>query len=292
MRRRGRLFADRSAAGATNDHARRRAGRRRRPVPPIPWCPATEPPRTVVSRFACRAPRPTRDPSSTSLSFYLFSPERLAEPIMSGPAGAQIMADTEPLHVPWPPALEPDIMRMGHTSICDPTEEFPVDGERPNPYPCGPELTNDCYDITVLGSTSQGLTSAQMYGTPATVEVANPKTAQASLVSVELGESVKGALIRTAPDWTEIAVTVDGRLLSGRWGGFPRRWDNPETGESKLRNYDLGLLGASGRRCALRCHRLDRLSSDVPRAVRSANGALRPRGVSLSRHRGQADRGR
>ncbi len=196
---------------------------------------------TMDGRVALRVQgtTPNADPASTSLSFYLFSPERLAEPILPGPAGPEIMADPDPFYVPWPPALEPDIMRMGHTAICDPTTEFPVEGERPNPYPCGADLANDCYDITIIGSTSQGLTSAQMWGTPATVEVANPKTAQARLVSVELGESVKGAIIKTAPDWTEVAVTTDGRLLTGRLGGFPRRWTNPETGEQKLRNYDL-----------------------------------------------------
>ena len=114
------------------------------------------------------------DRLSTMLSFFLFVPEGLTDPILPGPAGPQILAEVEPFDVVFPPALDPEMFRLGHHAICDPTEAFAVAGERPNPYPCGPD---DCYDITVISSTSPGL-GARLWGTPATVRVAAPKTAE------------------------------------------------------------------------------------------------------------------
>lgn len=173
-----------------------------------------------------------------NLSFYLFVPEKLDAPVLDGPAGATILADTEPFDVVFPPALDPEVERLGHHAICDPTTEFPVAGERPNPYPCGNDGRNDCYDITVVSSTSPGL-DAQMWGTPVTVEIEAPKTRDARIVDVRLGEPVAGTVIRSMTEFTEPAVTLDGRLLTGRLGRFPRRWINPVTGERKTRQYDL-----------------------------------------------------
>jgi hypothetical protein len=175
---------------------------------------------------------------STNLSFFLFVPERLEEPILTGPSGPTILAETEPFDVVFPPALAPDVFRLGHHAICDPTQEFAAPGERTNPYPCGPETLHDCYDLTVISSTSPAL-SAQLWGTPVTVEVADPKTARARIVDVTLGEPVMGAEIPASTEWTEPAVTIDGRLLTGRLGRFPRQWTNPNTGETLVRPYDL-----------------------------------------------------
>jgi hypothetical protein len=195
---------------------------------------------TMDGRVALRVQGgpPGTEQLSTMLSFFLFAPEKLGEPIMSGPPGAKILADSQPFDVVFPPALDPQVMRLGHHAICDATEPFPAAGERPNPYACGPDGTHDCYDITVISSTSNNI-HARLWGTPATVEVSNPKTAAARIVNVELGTPVSGALIRQSSEWTEPAVTRDGRLLTGRWGRFPRLWKNPNTGESLRRPYDL-----------------------------------------------------
>ncbi len=173
------------------------------------------------------------------ISFYLFTPERLAEPILSGPPGAQILADPAPFDVPFPPALDPSVTRLGHHGICDPTEEFAVPEEHPNPQPCAGDASHDCYQFTVINSTSKTALGSQLWGTPVTVEVENPKTAAARIIRADLGTPVAGAFIPLNNEWTEVAVTRDGRLLSGRWGRAPRVWTNPETGEVKLRFYDL-----------------------------------------------------
>ncbi len=175
----------------------------------------------------------------STLGFYLFVPEALDEPILTGPSGPRMLASATPLEVTLPPAAEPGLYRVGHHTICDPTEEFPVPGERPNPYPCGTDLANDCYDFTVISSISVPLITLYIWGTPVTVEVASPKTAQANIVRVELGTSVRGAEISNSPELAEVAVTMDGRLLTGRLGGANRYWTNPQTGEQLTRPYDL-----------------------------------------------------
>ena len=203
---------------------------------------------TMDGRVALRVQGgpPGTDRLATMLSFFLFVPERLHEPILSGPKGAQILAETQPVDVLFPPALDPEVTRLGHHAICDPTTEFPAPGERPNPYPCGPSSLNDCYDLTIISTTSPGL-GATLWGTPVTVEVGQPKTPAATLVSAVLGVPVEGAYIPVTTEFTEPAVTSDGRLLSGRIGRFPREWTNPNTGESMIRPYDLAYSSSNSR---------------------------------------------
>lgn len=179
---------------------------------------------------------------ATTLSFWLFVPERLEQPIMPGPAGAEILGSTEPFDVVFPPALIEEVEILGHHAICDPTTEFAVEGERPNPQPCAHASENDCYEFTVVNttSTSNGLTpEAQIWGTPVTVEVAEPKTATAHIVNVTLGDSVAGATLPLSAELAEPSVTIDGRLLTGRLGRVPRSWIHPDTNEEFIRPYDL-----------------------------------------------------
>ncbi len=178
------------------------------------------------------------DRLNTNLSFFLFAPEKITEPIVTGPAGAHILADAAPFDVVFPPALDEDVYRLGHHAICDPTEEFAAAGERPNPYVCGDDDLDDCYDLVVISSTSPGFGST-LWGTPVTVRVSDPKTADARIADVQLGEPVRGADIPMNTEFTEPAVTVDGRLLTGRLGRAMRAWTNPETGETLARPYDL-----------------------------------------------------
>lgn len=195
---------------------------------------------TMDGRVALRVQGATADIErlSTNLSFFLFAPEKLEEAILQGPAGPEILADTAPFDVEFPPALEEDLFRLGHHAICDPTTEFPSAGEKPNPYACGDDGLEDCYDLTIISSTSPDV-GFQLWGTPATVVVSDPKTPDAQIAEVTLGEPVEGAWVPASTEWTEPAVTSDGRLLTGRLGRFPRAWTNPETGETLSRYYDL-----------------------------------------------------
>lgn len=172
-----------------------------------------------------------------NLSFYLFAPEKLAAPFMAGPPGAGILADG-PVDVFFPPSRRPEATLTGHHAICDPTPLVPGPGERANPYACGPGLARDCYDFTVVSSTRVPA-GARLWGTPVHVEVENPKTPSARLAEVSLGEPVAGTLLEGAPEWTEPAVTRDGRLLTGRRSLTFMSWTNPETGETLQRGYDI-----------------------------------------------------
>ena len=175
---------------------------------------------------------------ATNYSFFLLVPEGLEEPIMPGPRGAKILQESEPFDVLFPLALEPGINRFGHHSICDPTQAFETEGERPNPYLCGPDLNHDCYDITLVSATASALT-AQLWGTPITLEVANPKTVDARIIRADLGEPVRGPEIHATNELLEPAITRDGKLLTARLGRAPRHWVNPNTGEAKYGFYDL-----------------------------------------------------
>lgn len=195
---------------------------------------------TMDGRVAIRVQGGTREVPrlDRNLSFYLMIPERLQAPILPGPSGPEILAETEGFDVVFPPALHEDVYRLGHHAICDPTEPFAVAGERPNPYPCGEGTLDDCYDLTVISSTSP-LFGAQLWGTPVTVQVSEPKTPSARIVDVRLGEPVQGAYLPFSTEWTEPAVTMDGRLMTGRLGRSLRDWTNPNTGETLSRPYDL-----------------------------------------------------
>ena len=85
---------------------------------------------------------------------------------MPGPPGAHILAEGTSIDVPFPPALDPAVDVLGHHAICDPTTEFPRDGERPNPQPCGHAPAHDCYELTIISSTSAAFIT-QLWGTPA-----------------------------------------------------------------------------------------------------------------------------
>ncbi|TNE88555.1 MAG: hypothetical protein EP330_14380 [Deltaproteobacteria bacterium] len=174
-----------------------------------------------------------------TFSFYLYAPEKMNEAVLPGAPGMSILATPDPVRVVFPPAQDPDVYRVGHHAICDPTHEFPVEGERTNPYACGTDLANDCYDIHIISSISID-TNTRMWGTPATIEVSNPKTVDARIANVSLGEPVAGTTLGGAFEWAEAAITIDGRLLTGRWGGAIRSWTHPESGESFIRRYDLG----------------------------------------------------
>ncbi len=184
------------------------------------------------------------------VNFYLFVPEKLTKPVLEEDPGAKILSQPHAYSLPFPPegfaypdnginyARNPDRI-TGHHALCDPTTEFSRAGEQTNPYPCASDPTRDCYDLTLVNNTAH-IDGAQMWGTPVHVEVANPKTPDAAIVFVEMGDLVEGAFLPGSPEWTEPMVTRDGRLLTGRIGIVPARiWTNPETGENRADLYDI-----------------------------------------------------
>jgi hypothetical protein len=132
-------------------------------------------------------------------------------------------------------------------TICDPFKRAP--GERHNPYACGTGGTDDCYDLTIVGSykptgnidgngnpTPRLEWEERVVGADITVRVRNPKTPQARIAEVKYGRTRVGrgrsALI------FEPLTPADGRLLVGRRGWNPLLWRHGRTNQLQFGLYD------------------------------------------------------
>ncbi len=175
------------------------------------------------------------------LKLYLLTPEKVDAPWhLSSPGTAKILSDQEPYRGGI--RHYPDGERgFSHQFLCETTSEFPEADDDTNPYACGDGGLNDCYDLTHGGwqRTADDATETRLWGTPMTVEVANPKTAGARIVDVRLGTPVAGPLLPGPVFWEPMA-TSDGRLLVGRLGNaLDFTWRNERTGSNVTGNYDL-----------------------------------------------------
>jgi len=175
------------------------------------------------------------------LKLYLLTPEKVDAPWhQSTPGTSSILSDQEP----YRGGLRhyPDGERgFSHQFLCETTSEFPEADDAANPYACGNGGLNDCYDLTHGGwqSTPDDATATRLWGTPMTVEVANPKTPKAKIVDVRLGTSVAGPDIPGPVFWEPMA-TRDGRLLVGRLGNkFDVSWFNERSGSTEKGKYEL-----------------------------------------------------
>jgi len=175
------------------------------------------------------------------LKVYLLTPEKVDEPWhLTTPGTSSILSDQEP----YRGSLRhyPDGRRgLVHQFLCETTNEFPEADDDANPYACGDDGSNDCYDLTHGGwqRTPDNASATKLWGTPMTVEVANPKTPDAQIVDVRLGTPVAGPEMPSPVFWEPMA-TSDGRLLVGRFGyQFDMSWFNERTGSTETGKYDL-----------------------------------------------------
>lgn len=178
---------------------------------------------------------------SGTINVYLMVPEKVdASWHLTTPGTSKILADQSPFrdgirHAPF------DNRYYSHQTICETTNAFPSPDDDANPYVCGANGNNDCYDLTHVGWTrgSDENEPTRLWGTPLTVEVQHPKTPQARIVDVRVGDSVGGPNLPSPVFW-ETTVTSDGRLLVGRFG---RRNDwtfiNARTGQPFTGRYDM-----------------------------------------------------
>lgn len=176
----------------------------------------------------------------SQMRFYLYTPEKVPTRWHNSPPGsASILSDPEPFRGGIP--LRPGGRNLVHRTLCETTNAFPDSNDDVNPYTCGANGQNDCYDLTHVGWTRpKGTdTRARLWGTKVRVEVANPKTAQARIVDVEVGESVRGNEVPGNVHF-ETAVTSDGRLLLGRVNNeFNWSWYNAHRGRTVTGNYQM-----------------------------------------------------
>jgi hypothetical protein len=174
------------------------------------------------------------------VGFYLVRPESLSSPLLTSAPGVNILAATSPYAGGLDAALFQGAKadrRLMHTAMCDGTTTRPLPGQPSNPRACGLDTAFDCYDLSVIASFGRGLegsptSTVELWQTPITVVVSDPKTPSAQIESVITGVPVLGPTL-PVHDFTEPTVTADGRLLVARFGGALYPWTNPATGETR-----------------------------------------------------------
>jgi len=178
------------------------------------------------------------------LAFFLFAPERLEVPWRDASAGTEILSNTTPfaggLDQTLFHASTVDTPAVTHLTLCDGTPNWPASGDQTNPSPCAANPTHDCYELTAITVVDAGDETGdpiEIWGTPITVAVAQPKTALARIVSIDVGQPVLG------PTWTihsffEPMITREGRLLTGRVGNSDLTWTHP-SGQVMTHEYDI-----------------------------------------------------
>lgn len=141
-------------------------------------------------------------------------------------------------------------------TICEAAPAAPADA---NPYACGTNGQDDCYDLTLIGTAvTQGYdTSAQvgkpdgirtqylpqlqpqdrLFGRQMTVRVSQPKTAGARIAAVNISDDYQVAPIRQGVLF-EPVTAADGRLLIARRAGLPLVWRHSVNGQVRVGNYE------------------------------------------------------
>ena len=185
--------------------------------------------------------------------FYLFTPEKLTSPIAANAPGATMLASTTAVNFGLTESsLHRHDASLGrgvvtNRTLCDASSAFPEASVTTNPTACG---SSDCYSLTVIAAYNyvgaNGKTSVELWGTPLSVRVDNPKTANARLGSITAGTPVKG------PTWPifsflEPMITSDGHLLVARTPDSQFTWPSstgPVTGSYNM-VYSPGNPSAS-----------------------------------------------
>lgn len=173
-----------------------------------------------------------------TVGLYLVRPESLSAPLLTSAPGVNLLAST----TAYSGGLDRGLFqgaeakrRLIHTTMCDGTTARPLPGQPSNPRACGAGGALDCYDLSVIASFARGPEGAsvvELWKTPITVAVRDPKTPSAAIARVTTGDPVLGATLPVG-DFSEPTVTADGRLLVARLGGELYPWTNPATGETR-----------------------------------------------------------
>lgn len=160
----------------------------------------------------------------TGIPLFILKPERVFSHLghlKNDKVGANLM-DAQPnaiLNLREPSIREkiflPKSYRPGRSFFCEKTEK------KSSPYICGG--VDDCYDLTIVTRFDDGsdplLPKATLVSLDVTIQVANPKTVNASIRSVTSHlSSIKQGVEFSYPKFAESIVVGDGRLLLFRLG--------------------------------------------------------------------------
>jgi hypothetical protein len=193
------------------------------------------------------------------LRFYLNAPEKVGQAFLDSTAGSDILANTLPYTnttycrggngYPYGCAEQNfytvSLPNEGvpHATLCESTSDDPNSTQQTNPYACGQNLAQECYDLTVIAPVSFGTTHSQypnktqFWGTPITIVINNPKQTYASIADIQIGSPVAGPII-DGKNVFEPMVTKDGRLIVARLGQTSFNWPD-EQGAVRQGSYDV-----------------------------------------------------
>ncbi|MCG8669120.1 MAG: hypothetical protein MI867_06870 [Pseudomonadales bacterium] len=181
--------------------------------------------------------------SSVSLKLFLMAPEKLDKPFVDSAPGPHVLTLDE-VELPVEKLMQGRTGLIQHTNICDPY--IRESSDRPNPYSCGDDGKDDCYDFTLISAyvrTPAILVDPpldnwnRLMGTPLHIRITNPKTPQAKVAEINYGESI------FAPKRTgilfETITPADGRLFVARRAFLPLVWQNQANGKIQMGSYDV-----------------------------------------------------
>lgn len=191
-------------------------------------------------------------------NLYLFRPESLSKPLAFNDPGVRLLASaptdpTLPQEIELPNFVSEIQSAVGvlpgeteHVTLCDGTDQFLRRGVRRNPYSCGTNLVDDCYDLTLIASrryTKDGQEYFQLFGLPLNVTVTHPKSNKAFISKLvkkplQVGVPFKNGI----QSFLEPMVTSDGQLLVARFESKQFSWSNSNTGATTLQNTDIGYF--------------------------------------------------
>jgi len=151
-----------------------------------------------------------------------------------------------------------ELQGSSSNGICDPDPQFVPGGKKANPYSCGIDGKDDCYDLHVIRFevVESDKTLSDLFGVgggrvlpqvetsksrlaslPLHVRVENPKTAQARIVEADIiGEEKYSPMLST--QMYEMTVPLDGRLFMTRITGRALTWYNERTDSYVNGTYD------------------------------------------------------
>ncbi|MCQ3830387.1 LamG domain-containing protein, partial [Microbulbifer elongatus] len=172
--------------------------------------------------------------------FRLLKPENIQQPFLESPAGMEIMDRQEYSYEMRPNGDIPTRSTSGHMTLCDPSGDLSDDPsaaphrENTNPYACGVDGADDCYDLVVITQ----LGNQHLAGTDVHIRVENPKTADARITEITTGNTVEGNVAFPGGSFFEPSITGDGHLLVHRTDNASFSWRHPD-GSTRSARSDI-----------------------------------------------------
>lgn len=172
--------------------------------------------------------------------FRLLKPEKIDVPFLESPSGMEIMNLREYSDAMRPDRNIPNRSTNGHMTLCDPSgdlSENPLaapDRANANPYACGTDGRDDCYDLVVISQ----LENRRIGGTSVHIRVENPKTVNARIAEITVGDTAESDVSFPSGSFFEPTITGDGHLIVSRTDNANIAWRHPD-GSNRMTKSDI-----------------------------------------------------